>query len=130
MNRMGELCPDPYSLPYMKKQLLAYFGESLCITTINKRPNVVTIKRHAGEILDKFYADSHEESGEKEKIFKLVKTVAALIRSEIDAIKADRDVYPNINGLGDQEKHENYIPASLRLLLSEIFRGTISKSSQ
>lgn len=28
----------------------------------------------------------------------------------------------NINGLGDKEKHEDYVPASL-LLLSEIHRG-------
>lgn len=47
---------------------------------------------------------------------------AALIRSEIDGIQADRDTYPNINGLGDKEKHEDYVPASL-LLLSEIHRG-------
>lgn len=52
-----------------------------------------------------------------------MKAAAALIRSEIDDMQADRDTYPNINGLGDIEKHEDYVPASLLLLLSEIFRG-------
>lgn len=51
-----------------------------------------------------------------------MKAAAALIRSEIYAIQVDRDTYPNINELGDKEKHEDFVPASL-LLLSEIYLG-------
>lgn len=83
---------DPYSLPYMKKNL-EYF-ESLYITQIGNRLNIVTIKKHAGEILKKFHVDSQEEGGEETKKNKIVKAAAALIRSEIDAIQADRDTYP------------------------------------
>lgn len=63
---MKELCHDPYSLPYMKEKILEYF-ESLYITQIDNRQNIVTIKRHAGEILNKFHVDSQEEGGEETK---------------------------------------------------------------
>lgn len=117
---MRELCHDPYSLPYMKKKILEYF-ESLYITQIGNRLNIVTIKRHAGEILKKFHVDSREEGGEETKKNKIVKAAAALIVK----LMLYRQIVIhtlNINELGDKEKHEDYVPASL-LLLSEIYRG-------
>lgn len=51
-----------------------------------------------------------------------MKAAAALIRSEIDAVKGNVDTYPDISSLGDKGKHENDVPSCLLLLLTEIFR--------
>ena len=122
-DRVSELCNDSYSLPYTKKKLVEYFGDTLHISQIDNRPNVVTIKRHVGEIIHKFRIDHQEQDGEAEQKSKIIKAAAALIRSEIDAMQTNRDIYPNISELGDRDKHRGFVPDTLLLFLSEIFRG-------
>ena len=54
--KMGLLCVNPFSLKHMKRRLLDYFGEKVIITEMKGKPNIITLRSTASNILQKFYS--------------------------------------------------------------------------
>ena len=120
-NFSGEEARIAWSVHHLKTKLLKQFGENLTISEINGNADVVTLKKTASRILHSFYrkqksADSADES------LRLVKTAAALIRSDIMAMNFDRSVYPDFSNLS-VESQFSCLPVTLQTLLSEVIKG-------
>lgn len=58
---------EPYSNKQTKAKLLEVFGDSLIITEMNGKPNVVTFRRTAESILYDFYKDPKMDNSFDEK---------------------------------------------------------------
>ena len=71
-----------------------------------------------------FTAIALTEDFETQKI-NIIRTAASLIKADIDDIREDRNVYPNLQGLGDIKSNMSYLPTSLTTFLSEFFRGIV-----
>ncbi|VDH98232.1 Hypothetical predicted protein [Mytilus galloprovincialis] len=119
VDRMKALCGDEaYSQPYMKQKVQEHYGSSILITELNGKPNVVTFRQTASTIIHNFYKESQlKKSDEDSKLF-LLKTAAALIKSEIRSMPVDKNYYPSNNDILSHEKH---IPESLAVFLNILF---------
>ncbi|CAG2233051.1 MOGS [Mytilus edulis] len=119
VDRMKALCGDEaYSQPYMKQKVQEHYGSSILITELNGKQNVVTFRQTASTIIHNFYTESKlKKSDEDHKLF-LLKTAAALIKSEIRSMPVDKNYYPSNNDILSHEKH---IPESLAVFLKVLF---------
>lgn len=111
-----------YGFTHMKNKLLQHFGDSIIITELNGKPNVVTFKRTAASILQDFYNEQKKEDPEMEKV-RMINAVANLIKSDIKAIDSSNDVYPSREEMS-VESSLQFIPQSLLTLLQGLFVGT------
>ena len=68
VNKMHELSGDIYSVTYMKKKLEEHFRESIIITEINGKQNVVTLRNTASSILHDFYKRQKTDDSQTEKL--------------------------------------------------------------
>ena len=112
---------EAYSFPYMKKQLLKYFGDRIIITEINGKPNVVTFQSTACRILYDFHTQNPKDP-EQEKA-QIIKTAAKLIKHDIKAIQKSKDEYPSTTEMQSSEAALEYMPDSLKTLLQIVFTG-------
>ncbi|CAC5370024.1 unnamed protein product [Mytilus coruscus] len=105
---MKVLCGDEaYSQPYMKQKVQEHYGTSILITELNGK---VTFRQCASTIIHNYYKESKlDKSYEDSKLF-LIKTAAALIKTEIRSMPVDKNFYPSNNDILSHEKH---IPESL-----------------
>ena len=110
-----------YSVPYMKKKLLQHFGDSVIIADADGKPDVVFHRKTASQILSEFHAQQKKTSCQDESNL-LIKTVAALLRSEMMDMVFDKNVYPD-SGEMSLDSQIEFLPLSFQTLLSEVIRG-------
>ena len=121
VNRMKEVCGEKsYGVQYTKQKLQEYFGDSVIITEMNGKQNVVTLRKTAKSILHEFYFENKCKSSEEEKV-KLLKAAAQIIQSEIKSVYSDKSVYPSPTEISSIESNTQFIPGSLVQFLCEIF---------
>ena len=109
-----------YSYPHMQQRLKEHFGNKIIQTEINGKPNVVTFRNKAREVLYDFYSQ-RDLDPEKDKL-RIIETGAKLIKDDIKAVKTSHCNYPGIDELGSEESI-NFLPTSLRVLLTDLFVG-------
>ena len=109
-----------YSYPHMQQKLKEHFGSKIIQTEINGKPNIVTFRSKAQEVLCDFYRQRDRDS-EKDKL-RIIKAAARLIKDDIKGMKASYSNYPVMNDL-KSETSMNFLPESLRVLLTDIFVG-------
>ena len=121
VNRMKEVCGEKsYGVQYTKQKLQEYFGDSVIITEMNGKQNVVTLRKTAKSILHEFYFENKCKSSEEEKV-KLLKAAAQIIQSEIKSVYSDKSVYLSPTEISSIESNTQFIPGSLVQFLCEIF---------
>lgn len=115
---------EPYTIKHMKKKLFERFGDDVIITEINGRPNVVTFRPKASNILNDFLHASRKDASDidHEKI-RLVKTAAKLIKADIKDVQISKETYPSCDDISSAEQNVDILPETLRLLLNELFVG-------
>jgi len=111
-----------YGFTHMKSKLMEHFGDNIIITELNGKPNVVTFRRTAANILHDFYKEQKKEDPNIEKI-RMINTVAKLIKSDIKAVDSSNDVYPTREQMSSTEAAVQFIPQSLLMLLQGLFVG-------
>lgn len=121
VDKMKEICGErAYSASYTKQRLVEHFGDSVIITEINGKQNVVTLRRTASSILHDFYSQCKSDNPESEKV-KLIKTAAKLIKNDIKSVNTNRNVYPNSHDISSVVVNKQFIPDSLVQLLRDLF---------
>ena len=65
---MGKLSENPLSFKHMKRRLPDYFGENVIITETKDKPNIITLRSTASNILQKFYSLPKPEDPEIPKL--------------------------------------------------------------
>uniref|UniRef100_UPI00358F3F63 uncharacterized protein n=1 Tax=Myxine glutinosa TaxID=7769 RepID=UPI00358F3F63 len=111
---------DAYSAVYMKKKLLEHFGNSIIVTEINGKPNVVTFRNTASSILQGFYQRPQKQDTNSEKM-SLIETAAKLIKSDIKSMTTSKCAYPSPCDLSSVNDNISYVPETLQLLLKTLF---------
>ena len=109
-----------YSFPHMQQKLKEHFGENIILAEINGKPNVVTFRNTANAVLHDFY--SHRDFDPEKEKTRIIEAAAKLIRDEIKEVKISNGHYPGLDKLGSDESI-NFLPASLRLLLTGLIMG-------
>ena len=104
----------------MQQRFKEHFGNKIIQTEINGKPNVVTFRNKAREVLYDFYSQ-RDLDPEKGKI-RIIETAAKLIKDYIKAVKTSHCNYPGIDELGSKESI-NFLPTSLRVQLKDLFVG-------
>ncbi|WAR17805.1 hypothetical protein MAR_032399 [Mya arenaria] len=118
--KMKETCGDEaFGTVHLKQKLREYFGDSIIITDLSGKRNVVTLRHTASSILHDFYKQQ-DNNGSEEKKRSIIETAAKLIRSDIKALDSNKSEYPSPTDISSTEKNIEYLPESLRILLQAI----------
>ena len=65
ITKIGQLCENLFSFKHMKKRLLDYFNEIIIVTEMKGKPNIITLRSTASNILHEFYSLPKSEDPEK-----------------------------------------------------------------
>ena len=124
---MKEHHPDneTFTLKHLKSRLLDHFGEDIIITNMPRLKNVVTFRPKVSKILYDFHKLPKCDDPEEEKM-NIIRTASQLIKSDIKEMPANKDTYPVPADIESQESCTEFVPKSLKLLLSVMFPGSIS----
>ena len=126
-DKMRDLCGEnAYSSVYMRRKLLDHFGDSVIISELNGKPNVVTFKSKAHAILHSFYKRNEHGDNESEKMA-IIKTASKLILNDIKSIDTVnvKDTYPSAVDMSTV-KSKNVVPESLQAFLQMIIVESIT----
>ena len=112
-----------YNRRHMKRKLLEHYGENIIITDDKGKPDVVvTLRESANNILRSYYQKTKLCDIKLQKIH-LMEAAAKIIRSDVKSIEPSAvHEYPSLNDL-TIDAALNFIPSSLKLLLSKLFVG-------
>ena len=120
VEKMSEICGvDAYSSIHMKKKIIEYFGDSIIISELNGKQNVITFKDTAEAILHDFYHRTVKGNTELETKM-IIRTAAKLISSEIKDIEINKEQYPSPNDIMLMEANLECIPEKLQLFLKHV----------
>ena len=112
-----------YSNKYMKKRLLEHYGDKIIINEINSKPNVVTFRSKAEDVLHDFYQQHKTSFDPGDEKNRLVETAAKLIRDDIKSIELSNSAYPSCEELASEDACIDFLPETLRLLLEKLIIG-------
>lgn len=126
VNKMKEYMPqdsicEPYSAKFMKKKITSHFAEAIIVDTIGGTADVVTFKTTAASILKDYHSNSYENVDEDKR--SLILAAAEIIRNEIKDITIEPDTYTTIEDIGNVERNVNYLPESLKILMTSLVTG-------
>ena len=122
VKNMSQIIPDPYTTKYMRQKLEQHLGDSIVITNVNGRLDVVTFRTKAAKILHTYHGTpkSTDEDQEKQQI---INAAADLARNEIKCIETSKESYPDSNNLSSLEENLKYVPGLLRTFLDRVLTG-------
>ncbi|KAJ8018289.1 hypothetical protein HOLleu_43798 [Holothuria leucospilota] len=119
VNKMKEFCDVPYSTVHMRKKLVDHFGDSIIITEVNGKLNVVTFTNTVWSILQEFYKRPKHQDSESEKL-PIITAAGKLVRSDIKLMGAFSKAYTTSKSVTSVDENLDYIPESAILLLRVI----------
>ena len=111
---------ESFTVKHMKRRLEEYFGNSIVISNINGKADVVTFRSTAAVILQAFY-DAPKLTDAKAEEMRIIKTAQDLIKNDIKCMATSKEMYPIPEDIASIEKNIDYVPESLRCLLRTIF---------
>ena len=112
---------EPFTEKHLRQKLEDHFGDTIIVTCIRGKANVVTFRSTAEKILKQF-AQNKEKDIEAEKL-RLIKTAALLLFSDIKSMDASKENYPSSSDIASLDQNQAYLPPSLELFLSTILRN-------
>lgn len=107
-----------------KNKVLQTFGDTVIITELNGKANVVTFRKMAESILYDFYEQPKHAEFIDEKLC-IIETAAKLIKSDIRAQEYSTDFYPVPDQPQSADEGISFLPVSLQFLLRELFVNKI-----
>ena len=112
---------EPFTEKHLRQKLEDHFGDTIIVTCIRGKANVVTFRSTAEKILKQF-AQNKEKDIEAEKL-RQMKTAALLLLSDIKSMDASKENYPSSSDIASLDQNLTYLPPSLELFLSTILRN-------
>lgn len=123
VNMMTDICGDKaYSCKHMKKRITDHFGDSILISTLDGKSDIVTLKQTAASIVHKFHKTSKMMSAEEEKN-NIIETAAKLIKNDILLIVSSKMFYPTFSAVSSVAENIDFLPPSLQLFMEKIVTG-------
>lgn len=122
-DKLANTTHEAYSYLHMKKRLEEHFGTAIVLTEINGKANVVTFRTKARVVLQEYYNKQQLDKCTDEEKIKLVQAAAKLIKEDIKSIETSHEVYPSCDDLESHEAGIEYLPETLKALLTELFSG-------
>ena len=116
---------DPYDKTYMKKKLIAKYGEDLVISSTSGKDDIVTLTRCAKKILSDFHTAPKRGNTKEEKL-RIIEAAAEFIQNDIKRIPQRLDEYNFLENIESNANTLEFIPVSLQVYLNRII---LSKSS-
>ena len=107
-----------YSRRYLKSKLEEHFGNEVLITTVNKNPNVVTLRNTATHILQEFHKKQQNAVDTETEAQNIVRAAAKLIKSDIKLVESKIDEYPQI--AKEPEAQTDALPPTFKLFLDSV----------
>ena len=104
-----------YGYQHMQQRLKEHFRNKIIETEINGKPNAITFRSKASEVLYNFHSQCDLDP-EKEKL-RIVETAARLIKEDIKAMKTCHSTYPSVDQLRSNQSI-NFLPNTLRVSLA------------
>ena len=122
MTYMQELVSDStvdggYSVPYLKKLILADFKDQVIISNVNGKPDVITFLSTASKILQDFNDSREIEQDIITKKMKIIKAASDIIRNDIKSLENNLTSYPTTRNI---ENCQDLIPDTLSYFLSNL----------
>ncbi|XP_053373150.1 uncharacterized protein LOC123533634 [Mercenaria mercenaria] len=120
---MSDICGDKaYSCKHMKAKILEHFGNSILISTLDGKCDIVSLKQTAASIMHKFYKRSKSVSADEEKKI-IIATAAKLIKHDISMMESSKTFYPSFSAVSSVEENTNFLPVSLQYFMEKIVGG-------
>lgn len=114
---------DPYSSYYLKGQLQNRYGDSIYIAEGKGLQDIVTMKEKTSQILRSYFKTNRQDEDEESQKRRIIDTAARLIKSDVKTnVESVTDQYPCTDSL-KLTAALDYLPETLRLLLSSVFVG-------
>jgi hypothetical protein len=111
---------EPYTEKYLRQKLEDYFGDSIIVTCIRGKANVVTFRSTAEKIVRQFSQEKNVNRESEEEKLRIIKTAAKLLLADIKSMDTSRDEYPSRSDMENTQKNLEYILASLQLFLTTL----------
>lgn len=108
-----------YTVRYMKKQLIDFFGNRIFITNTDGLTDILTLRETAHDVLREYYQKPKDVDIELQKIM-IIETAAKIIKNDIRSTAEKSDSFPGTDNLTNSAAL-HYLPESLKLLLSKMF---------
>ena len=125
IDKMTEYLPPDetaYGFTYMKSCLQNHFGDTIVITEVNGKPNVVTFRHKASSIINDFYSRPKDNDSDVEKM-RIIEAACKLIKSDIKSVAQNSDNYPEATEMSSLDNVIAFLPTSLKLMLEKLFSG-------
>ena len=125
IDKMAEYLPPDetaYGFTYMKACLQNHFGDTIVITELNGKPNVVTFRHKAASIISDFYSRPQDNDTDVEKM-RIIKAACELIKSDIKSVDQNFENYPEAADMSSLDDVIAFLPTSLKLMLERLFSG-------
>lgn len=110
---------NAYGPVHLKRKLRDHFVDNIIITDIVGKSSVVTLRETAKSILQTFYNRPQNDNHEDEKKA-IIKAAAQLIKSDVQSLTGEKEVYPTAKDIGSTEANLRFIPDSLKLFLRNL----------
>ena len=114
---------DSYSSYYLKGQLQKRYGDSIYIAEGEGLQYIVTMKEKTSQILRSYFKTNMQAEDEECQKRMIIDTASRLIKSDVKTnVESVTDQYPSTDSL-KLTAALDYLPETLRLLLSNLFVG-------
>ncbi|CAM1332427.1 Uncharacterised protein r2_g4157 [Pycnogonum litorale] len=114
---------DSYSSYYLKGQLHKRYGDSIYIAEGEGLQDIVTMKEKTSQILRSYFKTNRQAEDEESQKRMIIDTASRLIKSDVKTnVESVTDQYPSTDSL-KLTAALDYLPETLRLLLSNLFVG-------
>ena len=115
---LAESNTEPYSQRHMKDKLIEHFGGRVIVTTVNGKPNVVTMRQTVANILLEFHTNQSKDPITQKKA--ILEAAAKFILHDIKQMETGQKAYPSSNDVESVEANLNFLPDSLQFFLGKI----------
>ena len=107
----------------MKTKLIGHFGNSIIITELAGKANVVTFRTTAANILHDLREEKDRKGDSLADRLRILETAAKLIKTDIKSVTTPYDKYPPSSDIDSEEATMDFLHESLQVFLRMIMHG-------
>ena len=113
VSKMTDICGEnAYSSKHMKANILDHFGESVVVSNLDGRFDILTLKQTAASIMHTYHSQSKSLAPEEEKM-NIIATAAKLIKTDISLMESSKLCYPTFLSVFSAPDNIAFLPNSL-----------------
>jgi len=110
-----------YSMQYFQQKLQERYGDSLVISDVRGRRNVICFEHLAKRIINnKWYAERNEDCEDESR--RIITLAAKLLAASVREVQYEKDAYPLSETLKDPQKVKEWMPDLMQLFLENVVK--------